>query len=277
MKRSSRIRVEDTIQKRNKYIVYSVSLIVILLAVTLGIAMYSNYIDENVQNSTMSLEEMAKIIEEDTNVDTSIITDDVASASSSIGSSIDEADDDLDEDIEEEEEVEEIENNEIIIEEESVVEESTDNNTYVEEEENIITEEIVELNFIMPVDGEIIKGFAKDTLIYSVTLEEWTTHLGIDIAAEKTSVVKSSEAGTIKSIKNDPRYGLTVVIEHNSGYETVYSNLLTSEFIVEGEVVEQNQSIGTVGNTASFESLDESHLHFELWENGVAVDPTRIY
>lgn len=274
MKRSSRIRVEDTIQKRNKYIVYSVSLIVILLAVTLGIAMYSNYIDENVQNSTMSLEEMAKIIEEDTNVDTSIITDDVASASSSIGSSIDEADDDLDEDIEEEEVVE---NNEIIIEEESVVEESTDNNTYVEEEENIITEEIVELNFIMPVDGEIIKGFAKDTLIYSVTLEEWTTHLGIDIAAEKTSVVKSSEAGTIKSIKNDPRYGLTVVIEHSSGYETVYSNLLTSEFIVEGEVVEQNQSIGTVGNTASFESLDESHLHFELWENGVAVDPTRIY
>ena len=69
--------------------------------------------------------------------------------------------------------------------------------------------------FSMPVEGEIIKEFAKDKLVYSDTLKEWVTHAGIDIKAEKTTIVKASEAGTIKSIKNDPRYGLTVVIEHN--------------------------------------------------------------
>ena len=69
--------------------------------------------------------------------------------------------------------------------------------------------------FSMPVEGEIIKEFAKDKLVYSDTLKEWVTHTGIDIKAEKTTIVKASEAGTIKSIKNDPRYGLTVVIEHN--------------------------------------------------------------
>lgn len=73
----------------------------------------------------------------------------------------------------------------------------------------------IEPVFSMPVDGEIIKEFAKDKLVYSDTLREWVTHTGIDIKAEKTSIVKASENGTIKSIKNDPRFGLTIVIEHN--------------------------------------------------------------
>ena len=125
-----------------------------------------------------------------------------------------------------------------------------------------------ELSFEKPVEGDIIREFAKDNLVYSQTLEEWTTHNGIDIKADKTTVVKSAEAGTVKSIKNDPRYGLTVVIEHANGFQTVYSNLLTSEFVVEGEVVEKGQSIGTVGNTAAFEIADEPHLHFEIIKDG---------
>ena len=135
-------------------------------------------------------------------------------------------------------------------------------------------EEVVELSFQMPVEGEITKQYARDNLVYSNTLEEWTTHLGVDIKADKTSVVKASEAGTVKSIKNDPRYGLTIVIEHNKQYQTVYSNLLSSEFVVEGEKVEKGQSIGTVGNTAAFEIADEPHLHFEILKDSIQEDPT---
>ena len=68
----------------------------------------------------------------------------------------------------------------------------------------------------------------------------------------------------MKSIKNDPRYGLTVVIEHTNGFQTIYSNLLTAEFVEEGEEVKQGDTIATVGNTATFEIADESHLHFEF-------------
>ena len=127
--------------------------------------------------------------------------------------------------------------------------------------------------FQMPVEGEIIKKFAKTNLVYSNTLGEWVTHNGIDIKADKTTVVKAAEAGVVKSIKNDPRYGLTIVIEHNDEYQTVYSNLLTSEFVVEGEEVEKGQTIGTVGNTATFEIADESHLHFEILKNNESLDP----
>lgn len=134
--------------------------------------------------------------------------------------------------------------------------------------------ENVELSFAKPVEGDIVREFAKDNLIYSETLQEWTTHLGVDIKVDKTTVVKSAEAGTVKTIKNDPRYGLTIVVEHENGYQTVYANLLTSEFVIEGEKVEKGQALGTVGNTAVFEIADEAHLHFEILKDSVPLDPS---
>ena len=130
-----------------------------------------------------------------------------------------------------------------------------------------------EITFAKPAEGEIICEYAKDNLIYSETLKEWITHTAIDIKVDKTSVIKSAADGVIKTIVNDPRYGLTVVISHNEGYETVYSNLLTAEFVVVGEEVMQGQTIGTAGNTAAFESNMDCHLHFELLKDGEYLNP----
>ena len=146
---------------------------------------------------------------------------------------------------------------------------SEDNATKNETKE----EKVKDPEFKKPVEGEILRKYAKDNLVYSTTLDEWITHNGIDIVAPKTTVVKASAEGTVKSIKNDPRYGLTVVIEHVNGFSSIYSNLLTAEFVEEGEKVEQGQTIGTVGNTATFEISDESHLHFEILKNSEYVDP----
>ena len=149
------------------------------------------------------------------------------------------------------------------------------NEANVNETTNVLEETPVEQDptFIKPVEGEILKDYSKDNLTYSNTLDEWTTHLGIDYVAEKTDIVKASADGTIKSIKNDPRYGLTVVIEHTNGFESVYSSLLTAEFVNVGEEIKQGQTIATVGNTATFEIADETHLHFEIKKDGENVDP----
>lgn len=138
---------------------------------------------------------------------------------------------------------------------------------------NTTTEKVKDPEFKMPVTGEIIKEFADNKLVYSSTLDVWATHNGIDIKADATTVVKSSADGTVTSIKNDPRYGLTVIVEHVNGYKTVYANLLSTEFVVEGENVKQGQSLGTVGSTASFEISDEPHLHFELLKDNEQQDP----
>lgn len=135
----------------------------------------------------------------------------------------------------------------------------------------------IELHFIAPLQGEITKDFSDSSLVYSETLEEWTVHLGIDIKAEKGSAVSASEQGTVESIKNDPRYGLTVTIAHENGYKTIYSNLLSAEFIAEGQEVEKGQTIGSVGDNAAFEIADEPHLHFEMKKDGETVNPSNYW
>ena len=66
---------------------------------------------------------------------------------------------------------------------------------------------------------------------------------------------------------------MTVIVDHGNGYKTVYANLLTAEYVVEGEEIEQGQTIGTVGNSSSFEISDDYHLHFELIKDGEYLNP----
>ena len=156
---------------------------------------------------------------------------------------------------------------------------SEDNSLDTNKEDNIKKEEKnkkeeKEPEFESPIESaEILKEFASDNLVYSETLKEWITHPGIDIKADKATIVKAAEDGVVKAIKNDPRYGLTVIIEHNENYQTLYANLLTSEFVSEGEKVKKGQTIGTIGDTAVYEIVDDPHLHFELIKHGVNQNP----
>ena len=190
-------------------------------------------------------------------------TSEVETTGSTISKTIEEVQEELENQIEEN-----------VVEGEAIVEEDIEEvNTQEVEPEKEVQEVKKELSFAYPVEGEILRNYAMEELIYSETLDEWTVHQGIDIKADRTTVVKAAEAGTVVAIKNDPRYGLTVIIEHEDGFKTVYSNLLTTEFVVEDEKVEKGQSIGTVGNSAVFEIADEPHLHFEMIKNGEYVDP----
>ena len=128
--------------------------------------------------------------------------------------------------------------------------------------------------FIRPVEGETAKIFSMDSLIYSETLQEWVTHRGIDIKAEKGAEVKAIADGTIKSIKTDPRYGISIIIKHSKGFESVYACLLNeAQGLKEGDTIKQGQVIGNVGNSGIFESAEGMHLHFEMTKDGDYVNP----
>ncbi len=130
-----------------------------------------------------------------------------------------------------------------------------------------------EQKFVMPVLGEITFDYALDRLVYSKTLEEWRTHSGVDIAAQRGTAVKATADGVVTEIKSDPRFGITVVIDHGNGIKTVYSNLASQDGVSPNQKVKQGEAIGSVGNTAIFESAEESHLHFEVLKDDKLVDP----
>ena len=249
----------------DKMISYIVMGAIVVAIIIISLLLYSQKINQDVKDETMTLDQMTDMMG-----DTNEYNDETESASTEIGKTVEESEEEAkQENVVTNETVQNISSNESV--ESSSATTNTTQSTSSEEKEE--TQEVKELAFQKPVEGEIVREFAQENLVYSETLEEWVTHNGIDIKADKTTVVKAAEAGVIKSIKNDPRYGLTIVIEHDDTYQTVYSNLLTSEFVVEGETVEKGQSIGTVGNSAVFEIADEPHLHFEILKDAIAVDP----
>ena len=269
-----------------KVIKYSCIGIGILAVIVLGLLLYSKSLNDEVKEGTLSSEQFAELMN---NTNSSNTT----SVSTEMGKSVNEASNQLNSantvnnanttnatsnavnlaSSNTTNNTSNTSNNTVTNTTTNVASANADANSEGNQTNTTETAENKNLSFSMPVEGEIVKDFAQDNLIYSNTLEEWTTHTGIDIKADKTTVVKSAEAGMVKTIKNDPRYGLTIVIEHENGFQTVYSNLLTSEFVVEGENVEKEQSLGTVGNTAAFEIADEPHLHFEILKDSVQVDP----
>jgi murein DD-endopeptidase MepM/ murein hydrolase activator NlpD len=127
--------------------------------------------------------------------------------------------------------------------------------------------------FIMPVFGEISFDYAMDRLVYSKTLDEWRTHRGIDISSSMGTPVKAVADGVVTQIKHDPRFGITIVIEHKSGLKTVYCNLANDSMVVPNQKVRQGEVISSIGDTALFEIAEPAHLHFEVWKDDVPVDP----
>lgn len=259
MRRRNRMNFNEERETKKIVIISLIVLIITVITFIVAFVSYNNYI----KNST-------EIAKEKSNAITQLINNNqegTTQASSNIGKKVNE--------VEESKTNAVLEIDKIAINTSNMVKENTTENTNTQTS-NVVEkkeEKLPDPTFIKPVEGNITKQYSKDILQYSNTLEEWITHNGIDIIAPKTTIVKASSEGTIKSIKNDPRYGLTVVIEHNNGFKSIYSNLLTAEFVKEGETVKKGQTIATVGTTATFEIADEPHLHFEITKNDEYLNP----
>jgi murein DD-endopeptidase MepM/ murein hydrolase activator NlpD len=129
-------------------------------------------------------------------------------------------------------------------------------------------------DMIMPVFGQVCVEYSGNKPVYSKTLEQWQTHKYVEIACEKGSAVKAVADGYVSEINDDPKYGITVVLDHSNGLKTVYANLASSNMVATNQKVSIGDIIGCVGNTAVFESAEQPHLHFEVLKNDEPVDPS---
>ena len=125
-----------------------------------------------------------------------------------------------------------------------------------------------------PVSGQVIWGYAADKLIYSKTLDQWTTHKAVDIGCPEGTAVKCVLGGTVEKVYTDDQLGTTVIVKHSSDRKTLYANLNETVPVRAGDKVNAGTVLGTVGRTALSECALESHLHFAFFVKGKAVDPT---
>lgn len=114
----------------------------------------------------------------------------------------------------------------------------------------------------------VSSGFTRAR--YHPILKKYRAHLGVDYAAPAGTPVKSAGNGTISFVGTKTGYGKTVIIQHGSGYSTLYAHLSRFASIRKGQKVAQGQLIAYVGSTGLSTG---AHLHFGLYLNNRAINP----
>lgn len=119
-----------------------------------------------------------------------------------------------------------------------------------------------QLHFSPPLTGSITAGFNPQN-----------QHYGVDVVAPKNTPIKATLDGWVIFADWTLETGNTIVIQHARNIVSIYkhnSSLLKKA----GTFVRAGEAIAIIGNTG--ELTDGPHLHFELWHEGKAVDPTNF-
>ena len=114
-------------------------------------------------------------------------------------------------------------------------------------------------NFFVPLTGKVINAFNADK-----------GHFGVDIATEGDKIINATLEGTVVFANWSIDNGYCIGIQHEDSYFSVYKHNATL-LKKEGEYVKAGEAIAILGKSGETETFE--HLHFELWHNGIALDP----
>lgn len=117
-----------------------------------------------------------------------------------------------------------------------------------------------------PVNGKIIARFGVQR---HPVLNTLTENSGIDIQAAKGAPVIAIMDGVVTTVTYIRGFGNTIIIDHGSGFYTVYSHLENVR-ISEHEYIRANTVIAEAGESGS---LNGPMVHFEIWHNKNKLNP----
>ncbi|WP_419918607.1 peptidoglycan DD-metalloendopeptidase family protein [Candidatus Poriferisocius sp.] len=120
--------------------------------------------------------------------------------------------------------------------------------------------------FFQPVPGKIGSGYGNRVHpIFGTT----RFHAGVDYGGNTGDPVQAAASGTVIQVKSRTGYGNTVIIDHGTGWSTLYAHL-SNYNVSEGQSVGIGEVIGFVGNTGWSTG---PHLHFEIRYRGSPRNP----
>lgn len=98
-------------------------------------------------------------------------------------------------------------------------------------------------------------------------------HAGLDIAARRGTPIETVSSGVVRYAGERGGYGNMVIVDHPDGTETRYAHMDRID-VKAGEAVSRRDQIGTVGSTGRSTG---PHLHFEVRQDGRAIDPMKHF
>jgi len=121
-----------------------------------------------------------------------------------------------------------------------------------------------------PVNGDVTSPYG---MRFHPIYHRWALHDGTDFGAACGTPIRAAAAGTVLATYYNAGYGNRVIIDNGFhrgvGLATAYNHLSADSTVV-GERVARGDIVGYVGSTGYSTGC---HLHFMVFENGVAVDP----
>ncbi|MFD1553833.1 M23 family peptidase [Putridiphycobacter roseus] len=132
----------------------------------------------------------------------------------------------------------------------------------IENESISTTVEKIEIQtdfFIAPVHGKISKS-----------MNAQTKHYGVDIVTAADEPIKAVLEGLVLFSGWTSKTGYVLILQHQNNLVSSYKHC-AAVLKNEGDYVEAGDPIAIVGNSG--ELTDGPHLHFELWQNGIALNP----
>ena len=120
---------------------------------------------------------------------------------------------------------------------------------------------------VKPINAE--PGSRRFGVYLHPILNVWKMHNGVDFGAETGTAIRAAGTGKVTTAGWSDGYGNYVIIDHGDGLQTLYGHM-SKMLVAKGQTVAQGDVIGRVGETGL---ATGPHLHFEVREDGVAVDP----
>ena len=120
---------------------------------------------------------------------------------------------------------------------------------------------------IAPAKGRYASSFGRR--VHPVTGVVGKMHYGIDISNSTWTPIYATADGYVDVARVSSSFGKFVSINHGNGFLTKYGHMV-HYLVKEGQFVSRYQIIGYMGNTGRSTG---SHLHYEVWQNGNAVNP----
>ncbi len=114
-------------------------------------------------------------------------------------------------------------------------------------------------NFFVPLNGTVINNFNPEN-----------GHFGVDIATDGDQIINATYDGTVVFSTWSINNGYCIGIQHSDSYFSVYKHNATL-LKKEGDYVKAGEAIAILGRSG--DKQETEHLHFELWRNGVALNP----
>jgi murein DD-endopeptidase MepM/ murein hydrolase activator NlpD len=99
-----------------------------------------------------------------------------------------------------------------------------------------------------------------------------TFHDGVDFVAPIGTPVNAAAGGVVVASEHQAEYGNMIEIDHGNGLSSRYAHL-SKRLVNVGDVVLRGQNIGAVGSTGRSTG---AHLHFEVRNQGAAVNPKKF-